>query len=140
MLPPSLTLIVRSPEVLRMTNIQDNPELQVMSSAVLYLLASVAAPKQYVGVILDHFIEAITKSDSWRIRRHALPVVLVFYFRNLLSIPPQTMSKLMDVLIDCLKDENIEVREMAAKVLAGVVRCSQRHRIPSLKVRFRSML
>lgn len=131
--PYAVSLI---PEVLRMTNIQDNPELQVMSSAVLYLLASVAAPKQYVGVILDHFIEAITKSDSWRIRRHALPVVLVFYFRNLLSIPPQTMSKLMDVLIDCLKDENIEVREMAAKVLAGVVRCSQRHRIPSLKTAF----
>lgn len=41
----------------------------------------------------------------------------------------------MEVLLDCLADENVEVRDMASKMLSGVVRCSQRHSIPSLKVR-----
>jgi len=42
----------------------------------------------------------------------------------------------MDVLLDCLSDENVEVREMASKVLSGVIRCSQRQNIIPLKVEF----
>lgn len=40
----------------------------------------------------------------------------------------------MDVLLDCLGDENVEVREMASAALSGVVRCSQRQSILPLKV------
>jgi len=40
----------------------------------------------------------------------------------------------MDVLLDCLSDENVEVREMSSKTLSGVVRCSQRQNIIPLKV------
>lgn len=42
---------------------------------------------------------------------------------------------MMEVLLDCLSDENVEVREMASKALSGVVRCSQRQSIIPLKVR-----
>lgn len=51
-----------------------------------------------------------------------------------MSIPGDTTSKIMEVLLDCLADENVEVRDMASKMLSGVVRCSQRHSILSLKV------
>ena len=40
----------------------------------------------------------------------------------------------MDILLDCLADENVEVREMASKVFSGVVRCSQRQSILLFKV------
>jgi len=40
----------------------------------------------------------------------------------------------MEVLLDCLGDENVEVREMASKALSGIVRCSQRQSIIPLKV------
>ncbi len=40
----------------------------------------------------------------------------------------------MDMLVDCLGDENVEVREMASKSLSGIVRCSQRQSIIPLKV------
>jgi len=36
--------------------------------------------------------------------------------------------------VDCLGDENVEVREMASKVLSGIVRCSQRQSIIPFKV------
>ena len=56
-----------------------------------------------------------------------------------MAITPDGASKVMDVLLDCLADENVEVREMSSKALSGVVRCSQRQSIISLKVRvFRS--
>ena len=40
----------------------------------------------------------------------------------------------MEVFLDCLGDENVEVREMASKALSGIVRCSQRQGIIPLKV------
>ena len=43
---------------------------------------------------------------------------------------------MMEVLLECLADENVEVREMASTTLAGVVRCSQRQSIIPLKVWF----
>lgn len=73
--------------------------------------------------------------QSWRIRLHALPALVVFFYRNLLAISPAGVSKVMDVLLDCLGDENVEVREMASKSLSGIVRCSQRQSIVPLKVR-----
>lgn len=44
------------------------------------------------------------------------------------------IARIMDVLLDCLKDDNVEVRQMAAKTLAGLLRCSKRSKIPELKV------
>lgn len=58
----------------------------------------------------------------------------MFFYRNLLSISSDGVAKVMDILLDCLADENVEVREMASKVFSGVVRCSQRQSILPLKV------
>ena len=68
---------------------------------------------------------------------NALPTLIVFFYRNLLSMSSELVSRLMGVLLECLSDENIEVREMASKMLSGVVRCSQRQSIIPLKVRAR---
>ncbi len=44
-------------------------------------------------------------SQSWRIRLHALPALVVFFYRNLPSISQDGILKLMDVLLECLSDE-----------------------------------
>jgi proteasome activator subunit 4 len=49
-------------------------------------------------------------------------------------ISPTGVSNVMDVLLECLADENVEVREMSSKTLSGIVRCSQRQSIVPLKV------
>jgi proteasome activator subunit 4 len=72
--------------------------------------------------------------QSWRIRLNALPTLVVFFYRNLLSISNSGATQVMEVLLDCLGDENVEVREMASKALSGIVRCSQRQSIIPLKV------
>jgi proteasome activator subunit 4 len=123
-------------EILRMSELNDSSDLQTYSSAVLYVLSAISPPQQYIEVILDKFLDSIKSSDSWRIRRHALPSLVVFTFRNLLAVSSSEISKLMDVLLDCLGDDNVEVREMASNALSGVVRCSQRHSIIPLKNRF----
>lgn len=45
------------------------------------------------------------------------------------------ITRIVEVLLDCLKDDNVEVRQMAAKTLAGLLRCSKRSKIPELKVK-----
>ena len=68
-------------------------------------------------------------------RLNALPTLLVFFYRNLMCVSADVVTRMMDVLLDCLSDENVEVREMASQMLSGVVRCSQRQSIIPLKVR-----
>ncbi|EJF66455.1 ARM repeat-containing protein [Dichomitus squalens LYAD-421 SS1] len=129
-------VIVLLPEIIRMSELNDSSELQTYSSAVLYVLSAVTPPPEYIEVIADNFINAIKSSTSWRIRVNALPTLIVFFYRNLLSMSGALVSRLMNVLQECLSDENIEVREMASKMLSGVVRCSQRQSIVPLKDRF----
>lgn len=110
-------------------------DLQLYSTAVLNVLSSIAAPLAYIEPILDNMIDAIKTSPSWRVRLSVLPVLQVFYFRNLLNLPDAAVKRVLDVLLECLRDENVEVRETAAKTLSGVIRCSQRQSILALKVR-----
>lgn len=60
--------------------------------------------------------------------------MIVFFYRNLISFSEASIGRLMDVVIGCLGDENVEVREMAAKLLSGLLRCSQRRSILPLRV------
>lgn len=137
-----------------MSELNDSSELQKYSSAVLYVLSAINAPQEDIDVILGHFLNAIQSSDvsqysqlscyhnanktprfkSWRVRLNALPTLLVFFYRNLLNLPTGVVLRMMDVLLDCLTDENVEVRETAAQMLSGVVRCSQRQSIIPLRV------
>lgn len=64
-LPPFLSasaLWSRRPEIFRMTELNDNSELQAYSSAVLYVLSAVTPPAEFIEVILDNFVTAIKNS------------------------------------------------------------------------------
>ncbi|KAG6828605.1 hypothetical protein H0H92_007300 [Tricholoma furcatifolium] len=124
------------PEIFHMSELNDSSEVQLYSSGVLYVLSAISPPPEYVPTILGNFASAIKSSQSWRIRLNALPALVVFFYRNLLSISEDGAAQTMDVLLECLGDENVEVREMASKALSGVVRCSQRQSILPLKNRF----
>ncbi|KAI0343973.1 ARM repeat-containing protein [Trametopsis cervina] len=132
-------VVILLPEILRMSELNDSSELQKYSSAVLYILSAVNAPPDYVEIVAEHFLSTIKSSDSWRVRLKALPTLLVFFYRNLMSISSKTVTRLMDVLLDCLSDENVEVREMASQMLSGVLRCSQRQSIIPLRDRFMAL-
>lgn len=144
-----------------MSELSDDTELQTHSRAVLYILSAVAPPRarETTEVITSSFVDAIKSStvcasqvylpffpdvanisQQWRIRMHALPALVVFFYRNLLSIPNESISTVMTVLLNCLSDDNVEVREMASKALSGIVRVSQRQSIIPLKVEFLSSM
>jgi len=66
----------------------------------------------------------------------ALPFLQVFYFRNVPLIADNKVVEILEVLCQCLDDEVVEVREMAATTLSGVLRLSPRRSILTLKDRF----
>jgi hypothetical protein len=51
------------PEILQMSELNDSSELQLYSSAVLYVISAVHCPSQYIGNILDQYVAAITSSE-----------------------------------------------------------------------------
>ncbi|KAF8328806.1 uncharacterized protein EI90DRAFT_3063646 [Cantharellus anzutake] len=124
------------PEIFRMSELQDSSELQSYSSGVLYVLSAVAPPTEYVGSLTESFISAIRMSPSWRVRHKAIPVLSVWYFRNLPNLSQDMINRVMEVLVECLRDENVEVRETSATTLSGVLRCSQKSNVIALKDRF----
>jgi proteasome activator subunit 4 len=50
------------PEILRMTEVNDNVELQRYSSAVLHILSAITTPPTHIDPIMGHFIDAVQHS------------------------------------------------------------------------------
>lgn len=63
-----------------------------------------------------------------------MPTLVVYFYRNMMAISPAGVKRTMSAVLDCLADENVEVREMASKALSGIVRSSQRQSVVPLKV------
>ena len=64
----------------------------------------------------------------------------VFYFRQVPLITDVLTTEILEVLCKCLDDEVVEVREMAATTLSGVLRLSPRRAQLTLKERFLRLL
>ncbi|KAH8835430.1 hypothetical protein DL96DRAFT_1675460 [Flagelloscypha sp. PMI_526] len=129
-------IVPMMPEILRMAELNDSQDLQTFSMGVLHVLSAVTPPQEIIETVIENFVNAIQSSTSWRTRRHALPALVIFFYRNLTVVPPESIHKIMTVLKACLRDENVEVREMASTMLSGLIRCSQRQSIKPLKSQF----
>ncbi|KAI0034951.1 hypothetical protein K488DRAFT_76958 [Vararia minispora EC-137] len=128
------------PELFRFTELNDNDDLYTRAKQLLVRMCGVHPPRALVGPILHAIFDAIQKSPSWRVRLQALPLVQVFYFRQVPLISDGQTTEILEVLCKCLDDEVVEVREMAATTLSGVLRLSPRRSQLQLKERFLRLL
>jgi len=124
------------PELFRFTELNDNNELASRASTLMVRMCGVVPPLPMVNRILDSIFNAIQTSPSWKVRLKALPLVQVFYFRQVPLISEIKIVEILEVLCKCLDDEVVEVREMAATTLSGVLRLSPRRSVLTLKDRF----
>lgn len=114
----------------------DNSELSRRANILLVRMCGVPPPRSSVHKILDVIFDTIQHSPSWRIKLKALPLLQVFYFRNLPFIPEPTIIRILEVLCNCLDDEHVQVREMASTTLSGVLRLSPRKSVLTYRDRF----
>ncbi|KAF8213398.1 hypothetical protein K438DRAFT_1902498 [Mycena galopus ATCC 62051] len=124
------------PELFRFAEVNDNEDLATRGNDVLVQMCGVNPPRSLINPLIDGIFEAITNSPSWRVRLKALPLVQVFYFRQLPLISEVKVIEIMEVLCKCLDDEVVDVREMAATTLSGILRLSPRRHILTLRDRF----
>ncbi|KAH8100502.1 hypothetical protein BXZ70DRAFT_1022407 [Cristinia sonorae] len=128
------------PELFRFTEINDNDDLAHRAKLVLNRMCGVIAPRPLTNPILDAMFNAIQTSPSWRVRLKILPLVQVFYFRQGPVISDIKVVEMLEVICRCLDDEVVEVREMAATTLSGILRVSPRRSVLALKERFVRLL
>ncbi|KAJ7169566.1 hypothetical protein C8R46DRAFT_1162360 [Mycena filopes] len=124
------------PELFRFTEVNDNEDLATRGNDVLVQMCGVSPPRSLINPIFDGIFEAIQNSPSWRVRLKAMPLVQVFYFRQLPLISEVKVIEILEVLCKCLDDEVVDVREMAATTLSGILRLSPRRHVLTLRDRF----
>ncbi|CAJ0904050.1 1258_t:CDS:10 [Entrophospora sp. SA101] len=103
------------PSIFQMQDVNDDQDLQTVSTLVLNIIASFPYPPDMVPLIIDKFLEILTESSSWRIRVKALPVLQIFFFKHLFMLNKREMIKVMNVVSGMLKDNQIE--EQFSKLL-----------------------
>ncbi|KAA1468544.1 hypothetical protein DENSPDRAFT_833875 [Dentipellis sp. KUC8613] len=128
------------PELFRFTEVHDNDDLLSRARTLLVRMCGVTPPRPLIPAILDIIFDTIQNSPSWKVRLTAMPLVQVFYFRQVPLISDAKITEILEVLCKCLDDEVVEVREMAATTLSGVLRLSSRRNILTLKNRFVRLL
>jgi len=128
------------PELFRFTEVNDNDELLSRARMLLVRMCGVTPPRPLIKPILKAIFDTILNSPSWKVRVQALPLVQVFYFRQVPLLSDARITEILEVLCKCLDDEVVEVREMAATTLSGVLRLSSRRSQLTLKDRFVKLL
>ncbi|KAG8866672.1 hypothetical protein FRC20_007837 [Serendipita sp. 405] len=121
------------PELLHMSELNDNVDLASRAGYLLTRTCGVSPPRELIPQFLEAIFTSIKESPSWRIRLKALPLLQVFYFRQMSLISEVRVIQILEVICTCLDDENIVVREMAATTLSGILRCSPRQSVITLK-------
>ncbi|EPQ28803.1 uncharacterized protein PFL1_03606 [Pseudozyma flocculosa PF-1] len=125
------------PYIFAMVEVHDNRELSDTARAVLTKISTYPHTADNVEALV-HELLSVTRSstDSWRARLDSLPVLQVVFFQNLFHLNDASIKQIIDLLLELLRDRHLEVREMAATTLSGIVRCSQRRLVKTLKQRF----
>ncbi|KAK3822755.1 MAG: hypothetical protein J3Q66DRAFT_424160 [Benniella sp.] len=128
------------PEIFQMQDISDDQDLQQLATVILLLMARFMYPASMVPTMVDLFCKVLKESTSWHVRSNVLPVLQIFFYTNLFSMDVDMMVKVMNAVSSMLLDPQIEVRQLAATTLSGIVRCSQRDATQKLISRFKKHL
>ncbi|EIW66071.1 hypothetical protein TREMEDRAFT_35609 [Tremella mesenterica DSM 1558] len=126
------------PEIFELRDLNDNPDLQRCATRLLGMITSITPSLDLIEPLMASLIDIMQTStvSSWRTRINAMPILSLFYFRNLSLLSETCKAKCLEVASMCLRDTTQEVREMASTTLSGFLRVSQRPMVVVLKDRF----
>jgi hypothetical protein len=101
------------------------PDLAKDCTVCLACLASCILPPNTLSVALDA-VQQVAESPSWRARAAVLEFLQVTVFNNMSSVlsQPEQAARVTSVVTNLLKDDRLEVREMASVVLGGLLHCT----------------
>lgn len=116
---PSLVL----PALLAVSTIRDDADLVSGITTVFQMLSSLVFPLDVVDAVLD-VLTTTLRDATWHQKVRALLFVQAFYFRQMFSMSQSQRGRVAEIVLAVLADPQVEVRELAAETLSGIVRCS----------------
>lgn len=114
---PHLTTVL--PLMLSISELSEDPELHTLAAQALSLASQVLLPTELVAPVLATLVQA-AQDGSWHVRRRVLRYLQVMLFRNLFTASAEPV---LELLMRLLRDEQVEVRDLASETLSGMVRC-----------------
>ncbi|KAJ3127281.1 hypothetical protein HK098_006555 [Nowakowskiella sp. JEL0407] len=139
------------PEILRMSDHEDS-DLQILSAKVVLWYCNYRHTPHLASKVMTHLLNTLQHNGdnvmdvdgennlSWHSKVKILPMLQIFFFRNMLVLDQSETEMLMNAVCQLLEDPQTEVRQLAAVTLSGLIRCSQRDAILGLKARFEKTL
>lgn len=94
------------PELMHMQDIQDNVELRNWAQVVLAAMAGLPYPVHLITPVLQAMLR-LFKSESWRTRLAALPLLQVFFFHQLFSLTEVQIREVVVTLQQLLADAHV---------------------------------
>lgn len=132
------------PASLHFLNVRDDSEITLHAVELFNMLGNLPYPMSSIQTMVDAIVEIGTKVSKWHQRVSLLNFTQAFFFRQMFIMSDNQRHSLVDTVIYLLSDSQLEVRELAADTLSGMVRCSSRKeqdRITrELQTRFTSIL
>ena len=127
-LSPLVTSIL--PIIVRIQETPNQVDFSVLAKTALAFLKRHTIPASDLQKIIDGLIQA-TRDASWHTRAAALSFLQVLWYRHFFLLPDRSEetkvekeeeggSTIVDTVLRLLRDEQLEVRELAASTLAGV--------------------
>jgi Domain of unknown function (DUF3437) len=100
-----------------------HPGLQSVLPDVRALRTLAALPLGTAPVALDA-LTAAARSPAWQVRASALLLLQTIIFRAHFAVRDVAAAALLGLARDALSDEKVEIRELAARLLSGLLICA----------------
>ncbi|KAJ3067573.1 hypothetical protein HDU98_009213 [Podochytrium sp. JEL0797] len=128
------------PEFLKMIEFED-ADLQVTAKSIMHMFAHSPFPLHLLPRAIHQILGFLKeKRWKWQIKLRLIPVLQIIFFRNLMFLTSEMKHLVLETVAELLEDPQVEVRNLAGITLSGLVRCSERESISSLKAGFESSL
>jgi proteasome activator subunit 4 len=129
-------LIKLFPEIISMQEIQEE-DLQSSAKRIYqFYFPLFSFPPSFIHEALSTMLQYLTKSSentSWYLKTSILPALQIAFFKNLHLLTKEAQSETLKAAVLLLSDSRVEVRQLASVTLSGMVRCSQREVIQSIR-------
>lgn len=113
-------------------------DLQVLSKHVFQVLFPVFPNSpdnisEIIKIYLKFLRNPLANGDSWHRRKRILPALQIVYYQNLHILQREQQEEVLDHVHKLLHDSQVEIRQLAATTLSGLIRCSRRDVIIKVK-------
>eukprot|EP00731_Ephydatia_muelleri_P029038 Em0020g682a len=120
--------------LLPLSTVEDDEEIGPLLKAACASLGHSEVLPAYVPVIVGA-MKKLAESSLWKVKVSTLQLLQIMVFENLFVFHSQE-AEITELLLLLMQDSQLEVRELAASTLSGLVHCGFVRNLPNLKASF----